>query len=74
MKGDKKERQVRRAKKKKWIEAQRTKPTTPTWAVDALIGEKGQNGKQKKEIERSRNRVPNPVASFNRHGSHSEPI
>ena len=37
-----------RAKKKKGIEGQRTKPLTPTLAIDALIGEEEQNGKQKK--------------------------
>ena len=42
-----KERLLRRAKKKKpGSKGQRTKPPTPTRAVDALIGDEGQNGKR----------------------------
>ena len=48
-KRNKKERQVRRVKKKKGIEAQRAKPPTPIWAIEALIGNEEQNGKKKKE-------------------------
>ena len=33
----KKERQVKRAKKKKGIEAQKVKPPTPNWETDVLI-------------------------------------
>ena len=46
-KRNKKERQARR-EKNKGIKAQRVKPT-PTWAIDALIGDEEQKGKQKKE-------------------------
>ena len=46
---DKKERQGRRAKKRKGIEAQRKKSATPTWTIDASIGDEEQNEKQKKE-------------------------
>ena len=45
---EKKERQVRRAKKKKGNKGQRTKSPTPTRASDALIGDEEKNGKQKK--------------------------
>ena len=45
---EKKERNVRRVKKRKGIEAQRVKPPTPSQAIDALRGEEKQNGKQKK--------------------------
>ena len=44
----KKERQVRRAKKRKGIEEQRAKPSTPSQATDAHIGIEEQSGKQKK--------------------------
>ena len=54
-KKDKKERRVRRTKKNKGIEAQGVKPPTQTRAIDALIGEEEQNGKQKKE-EKERGR------------------
>ena len=54
---DKKGRQVRRAKKKKWVEAQRVKPLTTSRGIDALIGNEEQNGKQK----RNRERAPNPA-------------
>ena len=45
---EKKERQVRRVKEKKGIEAQKVKPHTPTRAIDELIGDEEQNEKQKK--------------------------
>ena len=47
-----KERQVRRArkKKKKGIEALRTKHSTTSRAIDALTGEEKQNGKQRREV------------------------
>ena len=48
-KRNKKKRQVRRAKKNKWIESQRAKPLTPTKTTDALTGDEEQNGKHKKE-------------------------
>ena len=43
-----KERQVRRVKEKKRIEAQRVKHPTPSQAIDGLIGDEEQNRKQKK--------------------------
>ena len=46
---DKKERQGRRAKKRKGIVAQKVKPSTPIREIDALIGHEEQNEKQKKE-------------------------
>ena len=49
-KRDKKEIQVRRAKKKKGIEVQRVKPPSPTRTIDALIGNEP-NRKQKKKKE-----------------------
>ena len=42
---DKKERKVRRLKKRKGIEAQSVKPTTPYQATDAFIRDEEQNGK-----------------------------
>ena len=40
---------MRRAKKKKESKEQRAKPSTPTRAIDALIGDEEQDGKQMKE-------------------------
>ena len=49
----------RKTKKRKGIEAQRVKPSTPSWAIDALIGEEEQNGNRKnKETERDTNQAP----------------
>ena len=45
---EKKERQVRRAKEKKVVEAQKVKPPTPSRAIDALIGD----AEQKKRTKR----------------------
>ena len=45
---------MRRAKKRKGIKAQRTKPPTPTRAIDALIGDEEKNEKQKKKKEEAR--------------------
>ena len=42
-------------KKEKGGKGQRIKPPTPTRAVDALIGDEEQNGKQKKGVK-ERNR------------------
>ena len=36
------------AKESKGIEAQRVKPTTPSWVIKALIGDEEPNGKQKR--------------------------
>ena len=41
---DKEEREVRRAKNKKEIEAYRVKHTSPFRAIDALVGDVEQNG------------------------------
>ena len=46
-KKDKLEKRRRRRKGSR----QRTKPLNPTWAVDALIGDEEQKGKQKKKHE-----------------------
>ena len=46
---EKKERQVRKAKKKNGIKGERAKPSTSTQAIDALIGEEEQNRKENKE-------------------------
>ena len=43
----KKERQVRRANKRKKIETPKVKPPTPSRVTDALIGDEEQNGKRK---------------------------
>ena len=43
------QRQGRRAKKRKKIEVKWVKPPTPSRAIDALIGEKEQNGKEKRK-------------------------
>ena len=44
----KKERQMRKAKKRKGIEAPRVKNPTQYRAINALIGDEYQNGKQKR--------------------------
>ena len=44
-----KERKGRRVKERKGIEEQRAKPTTPTRAIDALIGDEELKEKQKKK-------------------------
>ena len=44
----KKKGKVRRAKKRKGVEAERAKLSTPSQATDAHIGDEEQNGKQKK--------------------------
>ena len=69
-------------KKRKGIEAQRVKsPPTQSWAIDALIGDEEQSGKQRKEQkERNRDQTPNPstlghlVASYDPYGSYGGPI
>ena len=75
------ERQVRREEKRKILKAQRVKPSTPSRATDALIGDEEHNGKRKKEQkERNRERAPNPItldhlaASYDSHGSYVDPI
>ena len=35
-------------KERKWIEAQKVKLSTPSQTIDAQVGDKEQNGKQKK--------------------------
>ena len=55
-------------------------PLKPIPGIDARIGDEEQNGKQKKEKERNKERVPNPatqdhsVASYDAQGSYGEPI
>ena len=49
--GEGKTREKSEEKERKGFEAQRVKPPTPTLAMDALIGEEEQNGKQKKGFE-----------------------
>ena len=44
-----KEREARRAKKRKGIEAQRVKLPTPSREIDALIGDDGQKERKKKQ-------------------------
>ena len=51
---EKKERQLRRAKKRKGIEAQRAKPSTPSQAIDAHMGDEEQNGKHRKNIKKDK--------------------
>ena len=59
---EKKERRVRRANKRKGIDAERVKPSTSSREIYALLGGKEQNGKQnKKKKVRNRERVPNLV-------------
>ena len=71
---EKEERRVRKAKKRKGIEAHRVKPPTPSQTTDAHIGD------EEKNEERNRERVPNPatpdyvVASYEPHDSYGEPI
>ena len=40
---------MRRMKKKNGIKGQKEKPPTLNWAIDVLIGDEEQNGKQNKE-------------------------
>ena len=56
---DKKERREKRAKKRKRIETQSMKPSTPFRAINALIGNEEQNGKQEKEKRRKQGAAPN---------------
>ena len=51
---------------------QRAKPSTPTLAVDALIGEEEQNAKQ--EEEQKKQGVGSSYASYDPHGSYGGPI
>ena len=55
---DKKEREGRRAKKKKGIKAQRVKPPTLTWGIDALIRDEKQNIKLKKKNKKGASPQP----------------
>ena len=56
------ERQGRRAKKKKGSKGKRKKPPIPPRAINALIGDEEQKGKQNKEVkERNRDRGLNPA-------------
>ena len=56
---------------------QRTKPKTPTQAIDAFIGDEEQNGKQKKETGNvGTGSQPSylSVACYDPHGSYGEPL
>ena len=59
-KREKKERQVRRVTKRKGMEAQRVKDPTPSRAVDELIEEEEQKGKQKITKRKSQGAGPKP--------------
>ena len=72
---------MRRANKKKGVEAQRAKIPTPTRAFDAFIWDDLKRRKQKKEQkERSMEWIFNPVTpdhfitSYDPHGLYSGPI
>ena len=66
-------------KKRKGIEAQKVKHSTPSLAIDALIGDEEQN-RRREQKERNRERVPiqvtldHLVASYDTQGSFGEPI
>ena len=57
---EKKERKVRRAKKRKGIEARRVKRPTPSRVIDALIGDEEQNRKQKRTKGKKQGAGPQP--------------
>ena len=52
---------VRRAKKRKGIEARKVKHPTPSRATDALIGYAEQNGKQKRTKRKKQGAGPLPA-------------
>ena len=63
-------------KKRKGIEAQRVKCPTPSWEIDALIGEQEQ-WKMEKLKKKETTQLPtldHSVASYNVKGSYGEPI
>ena len=47
-------------KKRKGIEAQRMKHPTPSRAIDAIIGDEEQNGKQKRPKRKKQGTGPQP--------------
>ena len=59
-KEEEKQVQVRRGKKRKGIAAERGKHPTPSRAIDALIGDEEQNGKQKKTKGKKQGVGPQP--------------
>ena len=69
----------REERKRKGIEVQRIEHPTPSWAIDALIGDEEQNGKREQK-ERNREQIPNPaslghlVAFYDVQGSNGKPI
>ena len=70
-----KERKVRRVKKRKWIEAQRAKPSTPSQAINAHIGNEKQNGNPKKKQGASpQSSYPGPFGRLLRPTSYGGPI
>ena len=60
-----KERQVRRAKKRKGIDSQRMKHPTPPRAIDALIGDEEQNGKLKRTEKKAGSESPTQLTWTN---------
>ena len=56
--------QVRRAKKRKGMEAQGVKPSTRARTTDALTGEKEQNRKQKKNKHASKTNIIPPFINI----------
>ena len=70
---------MRRAKKRKGIEAQKIKHPTPSWTIDALIGDEEQSEKKKKKKEKQgvapQPTYPGPyLVIYNVQGSYGEPI
>ena len=63
-----KEKETRRGKKRKGIEAHRVKLPTPSQATDALTGDEEQNGKQKRTKRKKLGVGPQPSSpgSFSR--------
>ena len=70
---------TRRKERRKNGSRQRATPSTPTQPLDACMGEEEKNGKQKEEQKKQEARpqpsyLDNLVASYDPHGSYSEPI
>ena len=74
---DKKDRQGRRTKKRKVLEAQRAKPQIPSWAIDAFIKEEEQNrtGKKNKETGNGPHnpaKLDHQVTFYDPHGAYGQ--
>ena len=65
---------MRRGKKRKGVEAQRVRSPTSIRAIDALIGDEEQNGKESKEKKKETATLDLSFASYDPQGSHVEPI